>query len=391
MPNPPIIRKITLTQYRFPLQDVTADLAFAAGPFYSPGSKSQRACTAIRIDTDAGVSGEYISGTPATLEQIQMFAPFLIGRNALDRELFYRQAKMILRKHDRMGIGPIDITLWDLAGKLFDSPIYQLLGGYRQKFPCYASTYHADRAPDGLSSPEAYADFAEQCLELGYKGFKIHGWAAAPIEREIETIHAVGKRVGGKMALMTDPCCVYDTYGDALRVGLACDEQNFFWYEDPLNDGGVSLQAYKRLRQSIKTPLLQGEHVHMVEGHTDMAAAEATDFWRADPEYDGGITGVMKIAHAAEGFGMDVELHIAGPAQRHCMAAMRNSNFYEMGLVHPRLAGNARMPVYKDGYADGLDAIDADGCVSVPQGPGLGVEYDWRGIEKYKVGEIVID
>ena len=85
------------------------------------------------------------------------------------------------------------------------------------------------------------------------------------------------------MAMMTDPCCVYDTYGDALRVGLACDDNKFFWYEDPMNDGGVSLQAHKRLRQSLKTPLLQGEHVHMVEGHTDMAVAEATDFWRADP------------------------------------------------------------------------------------------------------------
>ena len=389
MRDAPIVRKIKLTSYKLPLENLATDLAFAAGAFYEPGSRSTRTLLAIQVYTDIGVTGEYISITPATREQIQMIAPFLIGKNALDRELFYRQAKMILRKHDRMGIGPIDITLWDLAGKLFDAPIHQLLGGYREKMPCYASTYHADRSPDGLSSPEAYADFAEQCLEIGYKGFKIHSWAAAPIEQEIATINAVGKRVGGKMAMMTDPCCVYDTYGDALRVGLACDDNEFFWYEDPMNDGGVSLQAHKRLRQSLKTPLLQGEHVHMVEGHTDMAVAEATDFWRADPEYDGGITGVMKIAHAAEGFGMDVELHIAGPAQRHCMAAMRNSNFYEMGLVHPKL--RTWMPVYKCDYADGLEAIDADGCVTVPSGPGLGVEYDWEGIAKYKDGEIVIE
>ena len=389
MRDAPIVRKIKLTSYKLPLENLATDLAFAAGAFYEPGSRSTRTLLAIQVYTDIGVTGEYISITPATREQIQMIAPFLIGKNALDRELFYRQAKMILRKHDRMGIGPIDITLWDLAGKLFDAPIHQLLGGYREKMPCYASTYHADRSPDGLSSPEAYADFAEQCLEIGYKGFKIHSWAAAPIEREIATINAVGKRVGGKMAMMTDPCCVYDTYGDALRVGLACDDNGFFWYEDPMNDGGVSLQAHKRLRQSLKTPLLQGEHVHMVEGHTDMAVAEATDFWRADPEYDGGITGVMKIAHAAEGFGMDVELHIAGPAQRHCMAAMRNSNFYEMGLVHPKL--RTWMPVYKCDYADGLEAIDADGCVTVPSGPGLGVEYDWEGIAKYKDGEIIVE
>ena len=101
---------------------------------------------------------------------------------------------------------------------------------------------------------------------------------------------------------------------------------------------------------------------------------------------DGGITGVMKIAHAAEGFGLDVELHGAGPAQRHCMAAMRNSNYYEMALVHPTGAFMAP-PVYKN-YRDGLDAIDKNGCVDVPEGPGLGVEYDWDFIIKHRIGGI---
>ena len=65
-------------------------------------------------------------------------------------------------------------------------------GGHRKKLPCYASTYHADREPDGLSSPEAYADFAEQCFEMGYPGFKIHSWGEVDIEREIATVRAVG-------------------------------------------------------------------------------------------------------------------------------------------------------------------------------------------------------
>ena len=111
------------------------------------------------------------------------------------------------------------------AGKFHDAPIYQLLGGYRQDLPCYASTYHADRTPGGLDCPEAYADFAEQCLEMGYRGFKIHSWAEVSIPREIETVKAVGRRVGGRMALMLDPCCVYDTFADALSVGRACDEE----------------------------------------------------------------------------------------------------------------------------------------------------------------------
>ena len=105
MAQTPIVRRIKLTSYRFPTQNVTTDLAFAAGPFYEPGSHGTRRLLGIHIETDAGVTGEYISGTPANREQIEMIAPFLIGRNALDRELFYRQSKMILRKHDRMGIG----------------------------------------------------------------------------------------------------------------------------------------------------------------------------------------------------------------------------------------------------------------------------------------------
>ena len=66
--------------------------------------------------------------------------------------------------------------------------------------PCYASTYHGDEQPDGLSSPEAYADFAEQCLEMGYPAFKIHGWGARRSSQEIANVHAVGQAACGDQA-----------------------------------------------------------------------------------------------------------------------------------------------------------------------------------------------
>lgn len=390
MGKAPTVTRIELSRYRIPTYDLTMDSNWAMGAFYKPGATGFRTRVGIKIHTDMGVTGEYMTGTPATYEQITMIAYLLIGKSALEREWFYNQAKSTLRKHDRMGVGPVDVALWDLAGKFHNAPIYQLLGGHRKKLPCYASTYHADREPDGLSGPEAYADFAEMCLEMGYPGFKIHPWGEVDINREIATIKAVGERVGGKMALMTDPCCVYDTFADTLAVGRACDEYDYFWYEDPMRDGGVSLYAHKQLKKMIKTPLLQGEHIHMVEAHTDMAIAEATDFWRADVDYDGGITGVMKIAHAAEGFGMDVELHISSPPHRHCMAAMRNSNFNEMGLLHPKIVESGPR-IYKSDYADQIDSIDKDGDVSVPEGTGLGVEYDWAGIEKYRLDTAVVE
>jgi L-alanine-DL-glutamate epimerase-like enolase superfamily enzyme len=187
------------------------------------------------------------------------------------------------------------------------------------------------------------------------------------------------------MDLMLDPACEYETFADALRVGRACDEANFFWYEDPFKDGGLSSFAQRRLRQLITTPILMGEHVRTLEPKVDAVVAEATDYMRVNPNYDLGITGAMKICHAAEGFGLDVEIHGAGPAQRHVMASVRNANYYELTLVHP-IAPAIGVPVYTD-YYDRLDSIDENGCVPVPEGPGLGVTINWDFVNKGFIGK----
>jgi L-alanine-DL-glutamate epimerase-like enolase superfamily enzyme len=192
------------------------------------------------------------------------------------------------------------------------------------------------------------------------------------------------------MDLMLDPACNPATFADALKIGKACDEAEFLWYEDPYRDGGVSQHAHRKLREMLDMPILQTEHVRGLEPHTDFVATESTDIVRADPEYDGGITGAMKIAHMAEGFGLDVEYHAPGPAQRHCLAATRNSNYYEVALVHP-ICPNTQPPVYADDYSDMLDTVDSDGHVQVPDGPGLGVEYDWDEIEAREIGRRVYE
>ena len=311
----------------------------------------------------------------------------VLGKNPLEREKIYHDVKRILRQVARIGLAPVDIALWDLAGKYYDAPIYELLGGYRKKLPVYASTTVGD-SHGGLDSPNAYADFAQQCLEMGYRAFKIHTWwDGTPLSQEVALVHSVGQRVGGKMDLMLDPACAYETFGDALKVGKACDEEGFFWLEDPFQDGGVSHFAHRKLRQLIKTPLLQGEHVCGLEPRINFMLAGATDFLRGDVFQDG-ITATMKLAHAAEGLGVDVELHGGDPATRHCMAAMRNSNYYEWGLVHPKIQV-APNPIYKEGYLDGqLDGIDETGCIPVPEGPGLGVQYDWDFIEAQRTAFI---
>ena len=381
----PHITGIEVHEYEYTLRDIGTDYN-GFNLVYVPGSTVTRKGYAIRVLTDAGVVGEYAGGSAAEYSTLPGLAHYLIGKNALERERIYADVKRALRQVARIGVAPIDNALWDLAGRYFEAPVYRLLGGYKDRLPCYASTYHGDTS-GGLSSPEAYADFAVQCRDMGYPAFKIHGWGRAPLPQEMATVRAVRRAVGEGMDLMLDPACEYITFGDALKVGWACDEERYFWLEDPYRDGGISQFAHRKLRQLIKTPLLLTEHVRSLEPHVDFALAEATDFVRGDVGYDG-ITGVMKLAHAAEALGIDIELHGAGPAQRQCMAAIRNTNYYEMGLLHPAAPASSDVPLYKDGYRDALDAVDGEGHASVPQGPGLGVEIDWDWVEKHHTGKV---
>jgi L-alanine-DL-glutamate epimerase-like enolase superfamily enzyme len=386
MTNPITITRIDVTEFQWETPNLSPDDYYNGfNTVYKEGASLKRTGRILQIHTDAGITGEFVGGTRSDYAQMEMFTHYLIGRNPLQRELIYNDVKRALRKYDRMSMGPVDIALWDIAGKLYNAPIWELLGGYRMTLPAYASTYHGDEN-GGLDSPEAFADFAVQCGEMGYKAFKIHGWSHAPIQREIDNVLKVREVVGPQMHLMLDPACEYETFADALAVGRACDEANFFWYEDPFKDGGLSFNAHRKLRQLIKTPILMGEHVRTLEPKVDMVLAEATDYMRVNPTYDMGITGAMKVAHAAEGFGLDVEIHAPGPAQRHVMASVRNANYYELGLVHPK-APASETGVYTN-YSDALDAIDEHGCVPVPDGPGLGVEIDWDWVNAHKSGQI---
>ncbi len=126
------------------------------------------------------------------------------------------------------------------------------------------------------------------------------------------------------------------------------------------------------------------EHVRSLEPHMDFVIADATDYVRGDVGYDG-ITGVMKLAHACESLGLDIEFHGTGPAVRQCMASVRNTNYYEMGLLHPKAPASACPDLYL-GYQDSLDAIDAHGHVPVPQGPGLGAEINWEWVNQHHSG-----
>jgi L-alanine-DL-glutamate epimerase-like enolase superfamily enzyme len=372
---PPRITKIEIERFTWDVKGLTHGRAF----HYDPDSTLTRAASAIRIHTDQGVVGEY-AGWGVHPDEVAAAAGQYLGQNPLDRERFYQGLK------GSPAVAVYDIALWDLAGKLVGLPIHALLGTYRTRVPAYASTI--DGAVAGpLSTPESYADFAEQCLDMGYRGFKIHPMAWPDVRTHIEAVLAVGRRVGGRMDLMLDPYCFYETFADALRVGYACDEAGFFWYEDPYSDGGVTPFSHARLREFIQTPLLQGEKVTTVEERMNLILQGATDFVRGDVRRHG-LTGTLKLAHAAESVGIDIEPHTAGPEELHFLAAVKNANYYEVVWVHPNVP-DFNPPIYRNMNVTRLDCIDGEGMVAVPQGPGLGVEYDWDYIANHSTGKMM--
>jgi len=385
-----IIKRITVQTYTYQLDDFGPNMAV-----YKKGGSLDVTKFVVTVETDDGLRGAYaphLGATGHALAQIQGMAPGLIGLNAEHREKIFERLKINFRHFDKVGIAALDCALWDLAGKKYGASVAQLLGASRQRLPVYASTYPGQKSPGGLDSVASYADFAEACKSQGIAAFKIHGFNDGNVQNEIDIMTAIRKRVGDDMKLMNDPASSLKSFMDAVEVGRACDDLVFFWYEDPYRDASSSAVAHRRLRDFIKTPMLIAEHIRGFEQKADFVLAGGTDIMHIDPELDGGITGTMKLAHFCDAIGMEVQLHTAGPLHRHCMAAIINTHFYELGLVRPDGAWNAfQPPIYADDYTDQLDDVGIDGCVPVPDGPGLGVTYDWDKINRWETAREVYE
>lgn len=345
----------------------------------------------VRIRTADGAEGSYIvlwSAPPHAISQVKAMAQSLVGRSVHDREQIWDLYNRNFAKCDRIGAGAIDIALWDAAGKLAGLSVSQMLGRFRDRLPAYVSTVGGGHGLGSLSDPASYRAYADECAVRGVPGFKIHGPSTGAVRDEIATFRATAEGSGGRTDIMTDPGKSLRTLADALALGRVCDEVGAYWWEDPMRDN--SPFAHKILREKVRTPMLLTEFVRGLEMRMTVALDGGTDFLRADPELDMGITGVMKTAHAAESIGLDMEVHASGPAQRHCMAAIRNTNYYELGLLDPSTGNPLHPPVYADDYVEDLTAVGADGCVGLPEGPGLGVTYDWDRLYAAQVDRTVM-
>jgi len=241
-----------------------------------------------------------------------------------------------------------------------------------------------DELPGGLSTPQEYGDFALKLLARGYQAIKLHTWMppvsfAPSVAMDIKACAAVREAVGPDVPLMLDG---YHNYSrmDALTIGRALEKLNFTWFEEMMNE--QSMASYAWLAEQLDIPIvgpesLSGKH----HSRADWVKAGACDILRAGVPGVGGITPTLKVAHLAESFGMQCEVHGNGAANLAVCAAIKNTRWYERGLLHPFLEYD-EVPAYLHTLAD---PMDADGYVHLSQLPGLGEDINFAYIEAHTV------
>jgi L-alanine-DL-glutamate epimerase-like enolase superfamily enzyme len=328
----------------------------------------------VAIETDAGLTGHAFLGSSNrganfdAASLIKYLKPLVIGQNPLDRESIYQKMWPRNRNTTLRCIGAVDVALWDLAGKIAGLPIHRLLGSYRDSVPAYASS-------EVLPSKEAYAEEAARIKAAGFHGYKMH--PPAVWQEDIEICRHVRKAVGDGYRLMLDSTWSYN-YVEALRVGRALEELEFYWFEDPLDADDIT--NYVKLRQKLDIPIMATEYSPGgFQAFAPWVTMQATDFLRGDVAVKGGITALLKIAHLAEAFHMNLEVHHGGNslnnvANLHVIYAIPNSEYFEVLLPDA---------TQKYGLAEDL-VVGRDGLVRLPDGPGLGARIDLELIERKK-------
>ena len=353
--------------------------------------------TVTKVITDGGAEGYYFGGSGhgdqdgMTAEQRALLEgrlkSLVLGQDPFDREKFWHWMWAANLLPENL-MSALDMALWDLQARLFGVPVHKLLGGCREKVKAYASSF------PNMGDPEVYAQHALECKRKGYKAYKIHPyyfWDPATkkpdpgrpshIEYDIAACRLIREAVGDDMVLMFDPWGTYRTYTEALKVGRALEELNFYWFEHPMSEYRV--EAYVKLAAELDIPILSPE---IAPGNlytrADWILRRASDISRIDV-LRGGITGCHKMAAVCEAFGVRLEMHMAGFANLQILGATSEDvcEYYERGLEAPGLDYDAPQPYWREI----CDPLDSDGCVPVPQEPGMGYKINWDYIEENQI------
>ncbi len=355
-----------------------------AYPEFAARAPSQTRATRLsavytQIDTDNGISGLFgpIFTETATIIR-EKLASHLVGRDPLAGEflwdLLYRQDRHARKGYEMMAISAVDCALWDLRGKVYNVPIYRLLGGpTRERVDCYASMLGFSHEP-GL-----VRERAQMAVELGYKAqkwFFRHGPSDGleGMEKNVALIRTVREAVGPNVEIMVDCFMGWDaTY--AIRMLERIAEYRPRWLEEPVPPDRIG--DFVAIRRNSRVPIATGEHEYTRWGFLQLLQADAVDVIQADPDWCGGISELVKICALASAYGRNVIPH------GHSLHAALNVIAAQSPATCPMAEYLIRAQVGKQHFHTRFVQPEG-GSLSLPIEPGLGIEIDEK-----KVGERV--
>lgn len=344
-------------------------------------TKGSRFTVLVKITTNQGIIGwgeGHAPVAPAVHVKVitDLLAPIILGQDA--RNVVPLWEKMYSSQRVRgyatgfytESIAAIDIALWDILGKFANLPVYQLLGG---KFRDRIQTYQ------GAGTPED----AQRSMEEGFAAVKM-GYNKSSTDG-IERVAEISEAIGDKGQLMIDSLGAFKLH-EAIRVGREFDKLgNIGWFEDALMHDDTG--NYPVLAEALDTPVCAGEAVSNRFQFRDLFQNRAVDVINPDVGRAAGITECKRIADMADTYGILWSPHVSTglcpyvAASIHLAVATPNAVIMEGGNIHSATdvmgsRGNVllKKPIeFHPGHA------------VVPEGPGLGIEFDEKELKKVTV------
>jgi galactonate dehydratase len=361
----------------------------------------------IKIHTDEGLVGLgetfFMAQTVETYIHEEV-APKLIGRDPLAIDLISKDLTGYLGFRstgaEMRGNSAIDIGLWDLFGKATNLPIAQLLGGFSRREirtynTCAGNTYMRNGTGQqtgnyGIGGPrrdyddlngflERADELAEDLLSEGITAMKIWPFDIAAeasrgqyisspdLRNALEPFEKIRKRVGDKIDVMVEFHSMWQLT-PAIQIARALEPYNTFWHEDPIKMD--SLSSLKRYAAASRAPLCASETLATRWAFRDLMETDSAGVVMLDLSWCGGISEAKKIATMAEAWHLPVAPHdCTGPV------VLAASTHLSLNAPNALVQESVRA-YYRTWYADLTTQLPtvANGMITVPPGPGHGVE-----------------
>jgi len=359
---------VKISRIRVERRALPLDPPFVAA--WDPTPRETAEATLVYVETDEGAIG---IGSGDTMDGFERYEHLFVGEDARAIDRHVRVLETIAFHAARYW--PLEAALWDAVGTAEEKPVAELLGGGASPLPVYASTGE-------IRPPEQRAEDALRLREEGFRAMKLRV-RGDDLAAGIATVTAVRAVIGDSLDLIVDanegwrmpgdvrPPLAYD---EANRLAAALTELDVLWLEEPLPTSDAAGLA--RLRSETGTRIAGGEMARTVAELDAFLAADALDVYQPDAVLAVGLRRAHELAARVRERGRWFTPHtwtngIGLLANIHLAAATASEPYLEFPYDP-----STWTPERRDFMLAQPLRIDADGCVAVPDSPGLGIELD---------------